>query len=59
MKTLINTSLQGFEIYFNTDKGIETYWLKPGEYLNIPEAFLSPQISLMINRRLLRLQEAV
>ena len=59
MQTLINTSFQAFEIYLITEKGPSTYWLKPNEYINIPKGYVSPQIRLLVDRRQLRLQEAV
>jgi hypothetical protein len=59
MKTISNLSLQGLEIYFTTEQGSSTYWLQPDEFLTIPQHYISPQIQLMADRRLLRIQEAV
>ena len=59
MKTISNLSLQGFEIYLLTEQGAQTYWLKPDEYLTVPSTYLSSQIKLLSDRRLLRIQEAV
>lgn len=58
MKTITNLSVQGFEIYFSTPTGMQTYWLKPNEYLTIPKSYLSPQIKNMVERRLVKIQEA-
>ena len=58
MKTITNLSLQGFEIYFTTPTGTKTYWLKPEEYLTIPQNYLSPQIQNLVERRLGKIQEA-
>jgi len=59
MKTITNVSLQGFEIYFNTEKGSQTYWLKPKEYLTVPQNYLTPQVKNLVSRRQLKIQEAV
>ena len=59
MKTITNVGLQGLEVYFLTEKGAQTYWLKPKEYLTIPQSYLSPQIKNLVGRRLVRIQEAV
>ena len=58
MKTISNQSLQSFEIYLLTEQGSETYWLQPDEYITVPETYISPQINLMVKRRLLRIQES-
>jgi hypothetical protein len=59
MRTITNVSLQGFEIYLLTEKGTQTYWLKPKEYLTVPHSYLSPQLKNLVSRRLLKIQEAV
>ena len=59
MITVSNVSLQGFELYLQTEQGVTTYWLSPKEYLTVPNKYLTPQIQTLVKRRLLRLQEAV
>lgn len=58
MKTITNLSLQGFEIYFSTPTGTQTYWLKPNEYLTVPQEYFTPQISNLVERRLVKIQDA-
>ena len=58
MKTIINQSMQAFEIYFTTEKGAETYWLTPDEYITIPTHYISDQIKNLVERRLIKIQEA-
>ena len=59
MNTLSNLSLQGFEIYLFTEQGAETYWLQPDEHVTVPSSYISPQIKLLADRRLIKIQEAI
>lgn len=59
MKTITNLSLQSFEVYLQTEKGPDTYWLTPNEYLTIPTEYITPQIKTLVERRLLKIQEAI
>jgi hypothetical protein len=59
MKSITNTSIQSFEIYFTTDKGPESYWLQPQETVVVPQSYFSDQIRLLTKRRILRVQNAV
>jgi len=59
MKSITNTSYQSFEIYFTTDKGPETVWLKPNETVVVPAHYLTEQVSTLLRRRIIRVQNAV
>jgi len=58
MKSITNTSIQSFEIYFTTDKGPETYWLRPQETVVVPSSYITEQVQLLTKRRILRVQNA-
>ena len=59
MKSITNTSIQSFEIYFSTNKGPEIYWLKPQETIVVPVTYLTEQIHTLAKRRILRVSNAV
>lgn len=59
MKSITNTSIQSFEIYLDTRKGAEVYWLKPQETIVVPTNYLTEQIRTLIKRRILRVSNAV
>ena len=59
MKSITNTAIQSFEIYLNTNKGAEVYWLKPQETIVVPASYLSEQVHTLAQRRILRIQSAV
>lgn len=58
MKSITNTSIQSFEIYFTTDKGPEAYWLRPQETVVVPSSYLTEQVHTLVRRRILRVQTA-
>ena len=58
MKSITNTSIQSFEIYFKTDKGPETYWLQPQETIVVPTSYITEQVNILMRRRILRVQNA-
>ena len=59
MKSITNTSIQSFEIYLITSKGPEVYWLRPQETIVVPAKYLSEQVNTLVQRRILRVQNAV
>ena len=59
MKSVTNTSIQSFEIYFSTPKGPEIYWLTPQETVVVPSGYITEQIQTLMKRRILRVQNAV
>ena len=59
MKSITNTSIQSFEVYFKTDKGPEIYWLKPQETVVVPPSYLTEQIHTLAKRRILRVSNAI
>jgi hypothetical protein len=59
MKSITNTSIQSFEVYLQTPKGPEVYWLSPNETLVIPASYLSEQIHTLVKRRIIRVQNAI
>ena len=59
MKSITNTAIQSFEVYFKTDKGPEVYWLQPQETIVVPATYLTEQIHTLAKRRILRVSNAV
>lgn len=55
MKKVKNDSLQGLEIYLNTEAGIKTYWLKPKETIAIPENYVGSQVTNLHRRRMVKI----
>jgi len=58
MKLLTNDSLQRLEVYFDTAKGSDRRWIMPKETLMIPEAFISRQIRVLLERRMISIKNA-
>lgn len=55
MKNIKNDSLQALEIFFITEEGPKTYWLKPKETISVPPSYLSDQIKNLYSRRVIRI----
>ena len=55
MKAITNQSLQSWQIFFQTQKGVESYRLKPRKSVVVPESYISDQIKTMVRRRLLKI----
>jgi hypothetical protein len=55
MKVIKNDSLQAFTIYFNTEKGCHEHWLKPGETITVPDAYISDQILTLYRKKLFKI----
>jgi len=58
MKVITNQSLQSWQIFFQTQKGVESYRLKPRKSVVVPESYISDQIKTMVRRRLLKITNA-
>jgi len=58
MKAITNQSLQSWQIFFQTQKGVESYRLKPRKSVVVPESYISDQIKTMVRRRLLKITNA-
>lgn len=58
MKSIKNESLQGLEVFFTTEVGPKSYWLRPKEIVTIPENYVTKQIKLLVERRILKIFNA-
>jgi hypothetical protein len=58
MKAVKNNSLQSFTIFFNTEKGCKEKWIKPGESIVVPDAYITEQIKTLHRRRLFKISNA-
>jgi hypothetical protein len=58
MKSITNKSLQSFSIFFQTEKGPQSFRLKPRKTVVVPETYISDQIRTMARRRLLKISNA-
>ena len=56
MKSITNDSLQAFEICLHYPTGAERRWLGPKQTIVVPAAAIGQQISLMAQRRILRIR---
>ena len=55
MKRIKNDSMQGLEIYLNTDVGIQTHWLKPKEILAVPDYYIGSQLTNLARRQMVKI----
>jgi hypothetical protein len=51
MKKIKNDSVQSFELYLNTPKGVEIKFLVPKEVVVVPDSYISDQITTLQKRR--------
>ena len=58
MKLLTNDSLQRLEVYFDTSKGSDRRWIMPKETLMVPAAFISNQVRILSQRRMISIKNA-
>ena len=58
MKLLTNDSLQRLEVYFDTSKGSDRRWIMPKETIMIPETFISHQVRILSQRRMISIKNA-
>lgn len=58
MKVVKNDSLQSFTIYFNTEKGAQGKWMKPGESIVVPDHYITEQINILHRRRMFKISNA-
>lgn len=55
-KAIRNECLQSLEVYFIDENGVsDTHWLQPKEILKLPASSITDQISLLQQRRLVRI----
>ena len=56
MKTITNEGLQSKTLILNKSDGkTSQHWLKPGESIQVPPAWISEQIKNLVARRILKL----
>ena len=58
MKLVKNDSLQSFSVYFQTEKGMTSKWLMPGESIVVPENYITQQIKTLQRRRIFKISNA-
>ena len=58
MKTVKNNSLQAFTVFFNTEKGCKEKWLKAGESIIVPDAYITEQLRTLHRRRIFKISNA-
>jgi hypothetical protein len=54
MQTIQNTSLQAFNIPFNTKKGMIEIYLRPKQVLEVPATYSSIVLDNLITRRMVK-----
>tara|TARA_Y100000310_G_scaffold343674_1_gene452407 strand:- start:1169 stop:1345 length:177 start_codon:yes stop_codon:yes gene_type:complete len=58
MKEIINQSLQGQMVFFQTPKGAKGFWLSPQEHMIVPSSFLSSHTEALQVRSLISVKDA-
>lgn len=54
MRSVKNTSLQGFYIPFNTPNGVKEVYLRPGRSIEIPDSHHSVILDNFVKRRMVK-----
>lgn len=54
-KKIKNYALQSLTLIFNTPDGFKNKFVKPGEIITIPEAWITGQVKELHRRRLVRI----
>lgn len=55
MRSLQNTTLQGFNIPFNTPNGLYDIYLRPKQTIQVPDDYSSKVMNNLILRRMLKI----
>ena len=55
MKRIKNDSLQGLEIYLNTEAGIQTHWLTPKQIIAVPDYYIGSQLINLHRRKMIKI----
>ena len=55
MKKIKNDSLQGLEIYLNTEVGIKTHWLPPKQTISVQSHWIGSQVTNLHRRKMVKI----
>jgi len=58
LKEIKNDCLQGLELYFNTEKGINRTYLNPRESIIVPDFYITDIILNLFRRRMIKISNA-
>jgi hypothetical protein len=58
LKEIKNDCLQGLELYFKTEKGINRIYLNPKESITVPDYYLTDIIFNLFRRRMIKIANA-
>jgi hypothetical protein len=58
MKSITNNSLQAFDIFLMTEKGLETVWMSPKKTIVVPESYITEQVINCAKRRIFKIKNA-
>ena len=58
MKRVKNDCMQTIVVFFNTETGCLEKYMKPGETLVVPEAYITEQIKTLHRRRIFKISNA-
>jgi len=58
MKSITNNSLQSFDVFLMTERGIETVWMTPKKTIVVPESYITDQIKNCAKRRIFKIKNA-
>jgi hypothetical protein len=55
MKSIRNTTLQGFTVPFKTPKGLQEVFIKPKTTIEVPDSYTSTVLDNLVKRRMFKL----
>ena len=58
MKTITNTSMQGWSLPVRTPEGVKSHYLSPRSSVKVPDSYLTDHIKRFAQRQLITIQNA-
>tara|TARA_Y100000034_G_C6884703_1_gene406043 strand:+ start:1917 stop:2096 length:180 start_codon:yes stop_codon:yes gene_type:complete len=58
MKEIKNDSMQSWDVFLRTPKGVTPHWLQPGEHLVVPASYITDQIETLHRRKIIKITNA-
>lgn len=58
MKIIMNTSLQSWSLPLRTKTGVESYYLKPSESVQVPASYITENVIRFQKRNLITIKNA-
>jgi hypothetical protein len=58
MKIITNTSLQSWSLFFQTGKGVQSYYLEPNQTIKVPSSYITDHVLRYQERNLIAIRNA-